>query len=531
MASILFLKEFNKSELTFDDVITYGSIYKESYKYPQIGGSRYAFMAPSVDLSNYTYVGAESVNYSNPSPVKATAVLNGTWYHLILACKVDDFNQQCSVCEAIHSIYSNSEGKLVDVYEFTNTYIAKNGVKIKYAQGFDYDISDTDYDHPWGLVTTFTTREEALEALAHTENWEYSDDPYDPDGESKPGGGDGDFDDSSDPIDFPSLPTLSAVDIGFIRLYNPTLTQLQSLARYLWGNLFDISQWKKLFADPMDAIIGLSIVPVSVPNGGSTEITVGNIPTGIQANISNAQWVTVDCGYIDVKEHWGSYLDYSPYTKFQLYLPFIGIIDIDADDIMDSRVHIKYNVDILTGSCVAFVKCTQGSLERILYTFNGECAVNIPFTSNDWTSVITNLITLGATALSGVKGASLALGSQAINNDGEINPTQVINAGRANSQASASLVTGSKVNIKRSGTLSASHGLMARRKPYLIRTRPLQCKPKTQNVYTGYPSYIRVKLDDCSGFTIVDEMHLENVHATENELKELEIILKTGVYV
>ena len=50
-----------------------------------------------------------------------------------------------------------------------------------------------------------------------------------------------------------------------------------------------------------------------------------------------------------------SYLDFLPYTKTQLYLPYIGIVDVSTDDIMDKSMAIKYHVDILTGGCIAYI--------------------------------------------------------------------------------------------------------------------------------------------------------------------------------
>ena len=59
---------------------------------------------------------------------------------------------------------------------------------------------------------------------------ELDNDPYSPGGDSGTGGGTGSFDGTGDNIDFPSLPTLSAVDTGFITLFNPSSAQLKSLA-------------------------------------------------------------------------------------------------------------------------------------------------------------------------------------------------------------------------------------------------------------------------------------------------------------
>ena len=38
-----------------------------------------------------------------------------------------------------------------------------------------------------------------------------------------------------------------------------------------------------------------------------------------------------------------------------------------------------------------------------------------------------------------------------------------------------------------------------------------------------------MNLGDCNGYTEVEEIHLENISATENEISEIENLLKTGV--
>lgn len=532
MADYLFLKEFDTPNPTFDDILENGYLYEQYVDYPNLG-SRQCIMCAAPEIE-YTFDNISRV--PNTAPFKIGAYYqNGPssdprYIYLVCAMRVEDFNStnlNCGVCRVQHNpAYGTPQIYRFDSFSPESIWTTPDNVKIRYV--IYSRFLDTNSYVYGELPTIFNTKADCLNALCDY-NWEYTDDPYNPDGTSKPGGSGGDFDNTSDPIDFPSLPTLSAVTTGFVNLYNPSLTQLIDLSSYLWGNLFDISQWKRIIADPMDAIIGLSIVPVSVPNSGPLEITVGNIPTGISANKASAQWVAVDCGSIEIKEHWGAYLDYAPYTKLQLYLPFIGIIDLDTDDVMNTTMHIKYNVDILTGCCVAFIKCNN----HVLYSFNGQCAVNIPFTGNDWTNLFGNIMTLGATALSGKIGAGTAIASDALNNDNSDIGSSLISGVRGyrgNAQASASLVTSSKIGVKHSGSLGSSSGLMSKRKPYLIRTNPRQCLPSKQNTYTGYPGYIKTTLSDCKGFTVVEEMHLGNIHATDEELNEIENLLKSGVY-
>lgn len=333
-------------------------------------------------------------------------------------------------------------------------------------------------------------------------------DPYIPGGNSGPGGGEGDFDDTSDAIDFPSLPTLSATDTGFITLFNPSTAQLQALSNYMWSSGFDLATFKKLFADPMDCILGLSIVPVAVPDGSTKTVQVGNISTGVSMTVASSQYVEVDCGTLNVNEYWGAYLDYDPYTKAEIYLPYVGAHPIAVDDIMDKAVHVKYHIDILSGACTAFVKCG----DSVLYEFIGQCSSSIPISGNDWTNVIN-----GVMSVAGAIGTMVASGG--------------MTAPMSAAQIASTAVNSSKPNVEKSGSMSGTGGMLGVQTPYLILTRPRQALPVNQNKYMGYPSFITSQIGTLSGYTEIESIHLENVPATETELKEIETLLKQGVII
>lgn len=360
-------------------------------------------------------------------------------------------------------------------------------------------------------------------------------DPYSPGGESDLAGGEGDFDNTSFPIDFPDLPTLSAVDTGLISLFNPYVSELKTLANFMWGQMFDLDNWKKLFANPMDALLGLSIVPVHVPNGGSDTVKVGNIDTGVSMTKAASQYVEVDCGTLNLNEYWGAYLDYEPYTHVQVYLPYIGTKEISTDDVMGKPVHIKYHVDILSGACVAYIKCGQS----VMYSFNGQCSASIPITGRDWTNVVNGVISLvsstmgmiamgqAAGALGSAAGLAKSATSQARLAAGAAQMQSGMIQGGSNIAATAIDIT--KPIIQKSGAVSSTSGLLGVQTPYMILTRPRQCLPSNQNKYIGYPSLVTRTLGDCEGFTRVEAIHLENIGATDAEIEEIESILHSGV--
>lgn len=331
-------------------------------------------------------------------------------------------------------------------------------------------------------------------------------DPYEGGGTTDSGGGDGDYDTSSDIISIPSLPSLTVSNTGFITLFNPNALELRDLAAYMWSNLFDLNGWKKIFADPMNAILGLSIVPVAVPTSGSAAVTVGNISTGITLPLVSTQYVTLDCGSITVNEYWGAYLDYSPYTKADIYLPYCGIHAIDIDDIMGKTVNVVYHIDILSGACCVYIK----SGDSILYTFIGQCSSSIPITGDNWTNVI-----------NGVLSAAVSVGSMVA--------THGISTGKELPKLASNAINSPKPTIAKSGAMGGTGGMLAYQKPYLIITRPRQALPKGQNQFIGYPSFVTVELNSMRGYTEIESIHLENIGATDKEIKEIESILQSGV--
>ena len=332
-------------------------------------------------------------------------------------------------------------------------------------------------------------------------------DPYAQGGDTTTSEATGDFDDSSDPIDFPTLPAIGATDTGLVTLYNPSLAEIQALANYMWTNpAFDLSAWKKIFADPIDAILGLSIVPVDVPDGGVRPIAVGNLATDVNMNVAAQQYIEVQCGSLNVNEFWSSYLDYDPFTKAEIYLPYCGTHQLSVDDIMNKTIEVRYHIDILSGSCCAYVKCG----DSVLYQFIGQCSSSIPVASGDFSEIVSSAIN-----------AALAVGS-------------VIATGGATAPFALTSFTANAVNIlkekiQKSGAISGTGGMLAIQKPYLILTRPRQAHPANQNHYTGYPSFITENLSELSGYTEIEEIHLENVQATDTELNEIVSLLESGV--
>lgn len=357
-------------------------------------------------------------------------------------------------------------------------------------------------------------------------------DPYNGAGDSDTGGGGGTFDGSSDPVPVPSLPSVGATNTGFISLFVPTQSQLKQVADYLWSGLFDLSTYLKIFENPMDCILGLSVVPVTIPTSGSAQITVGNIElSGISLPLASQQYVEVDCGSIPFTDKFfGSYLDQDPYTKMALFVPYSGVHSVKADDIMGKTVNLKYHIDILTGSLVAFLTCG----DSVLYEFNGACASNIPVNSMNYASTIENAIriavNIGTTVATA--GASAPMTGAATAAKGATDGARLFGTAVNMAGSTAEGILSLKPNIDRAGSLGGTTGLMGNQTPYFIITRPRLCKPANQNTFKGYPSFIQVTISELigQGYTEFDTVVLAGLYLTDGEKEELKQILESGVY-
>lgn len=327
----------------------------------------------------------------------------------------------------------------------------------------------------------------------------------------------GDYNHTSDPVPEPDLPSVSVTDSGLVTLFAPTESQLKSLANYLWSDAFSLDNFKKMLNNPMDCILGLSIVPVNVPRGSAREITVGNIVTTVSCDICPTQYVKVDCGTFTFDRHnmTNSYLDYAPYSKCYLYLPFIGVQEINIDDFMQSTMHVVYHVDILTGAMFCYVM--RG--KSVMYTYMGQCAENVPLSSSSYSNTIGSIMSAAASIV-GVASMAATGGATAPVAAGLL-------AGATTSTANA--VSSLKPSVAHSGSIGGGAGIMGVNYPYLIFNTPHVSIPSQQRHYTGYPSNQIVKLSALKGFNVVQAINLSVSGANDSEMNEIESILKGGV--
>ena len=378
---------------------------------------------------------------------------------------------------------------------------------------------------------------------------EPSDDPYSPSaggpGYSATGGGPnpngtgatgtgGLYDDSSDAIPIPNLPQNVAIGTGIFTAYNPNASQLASFASSLWSiDISDIDDVLKFLVggDAFNAIIGLHLLPVQPSTSGTPTIKLGKWDSGVQAPKIVSQYVQVPFGSLMLPEYWGNSIDYSPYTKIQLALPYIGIVDVETDDVLGSTNTLTYNIDVLSGAICATLHCVKFNLASVIYQWSGSCAVSLPISGANYNGVISSVLAVAAGAATvAIGGATIAGASGAAATLAAVKGGAAIAGGLGAMAGSALNTFGSvKGKVQKSGAFGANSGALGIMTPYFILTRPVQSVPSTQQATKGYPSNVSAHLGDLSGYTEVTEVHLHNIPGTKDEVLEIESLLKKGV--
>lgn len=365
------------------------------------------------------------------------------------------------------------------------------------------------------------------------------DDPYSTDDNQTPQGGYGPYDYTSETETPPQLPALSAAQVGFVSLWNPTQAEMQGLANYLWTGTFDLTNFKKLFTDPMECVLSVGIIPITPTREASKREIVfgGSSHSGVNAYAVTEQFYVVDMGTLHITGMSQGALDYSPYAKASIYLPYCGTYALDVDEIMDSDISLEYHVDIYTGACVAYLTIdghlnSDGkNVNAIMYQFTGNVLASIPITGNDHSQFIQSMLFMGAAAAATVATSGAGAGAAAEAGADLGAETAATGFNKALAGSAINTVMSMKPNVLHSGNLSTTAGMLGGQKPFITMTWSNLCRPEDEYKLVGLPLHKSGTLSDFSGFTIVSACHMDNILCTDAELQMIEQALAKGVII
>lgn len=338
-------------------------------------------------------------------------------------------------------------------------------------------------------------------------------------------------DEGSSPAVIPPIIPLpfSTTNDGLISVYHPTDAQLKAFASWLWVTYADPSI-DKLWNNPFDGVIGLMEIYCTPTDVGTKTIRSGFLDSGVTSAIIS-RYTTIDCGTIFVPEYYRNYLDYSPYSKCHVYLPFIGIVELNVDDIVGHGVNITYRIDEYNGSCIAQIKVAKYTevngeavtYDNIMYQFSGNCAVELPLAGGTQAAIRAGMIQAAAYGLSSVIGGIVSGVSGNIGG-----AVSQLGYGAANAIGS---VVSAKSSVQHSGSFGSSFGALGCKTPFITISRPKQISVYNYPDLYGYPAHCAVTIGSCTGYLRVREVNVKSATASDEEKALIENLLKEGVYV
>ena len=201
-----------------------------------------------------------------------------------------------------------------------------------------------------------------------------------------PEGYDDDDDDYHDPSDneddTPDDSTDISVSGEVCKTFKIEQIELKKLSQFLWSNSF-FDNILLVNNSPIENIISLKALIGTVATTGSSQtLTLGNVTTTANAIPCNES-IVINVGSITLPRKYNNFLDFEPYTKVQIYLPFYGCAMLDSSLVIGRTISIKYIIDVITAT--AKIKIIHDN--KTLYEFKTTCGSDLPITSSNRASV------------------------------------------------------------------------------------------------------------------------------------------------
>lgn len=316
----------------------------------------------------------------------------------------------------------------------------------------------------------------------------------------------------------------------------------QKLASGMWGDIWS------LIKNAMEGIVGLKLYPLDFSKvfpsplmaqtnvlsiGGASdyvenrvyELPDNRLPYQIPSYTSRLMLRMVRGYHIERK--FNSFLDYAPYTRLKLYLPYIDTIELNVSEVMDKYLWVTYAIDILTGGLTAFIEVTDSSTyqdPKLVIQASSVIGIDIPLGQTNAREVQLKNI------LNGIQlaGSLASIGIGAVSGNELATGIGVIGTLKS---ASVGTIEANQQHISKGKASGDFTSFYAPQDVILIR-QTLKTRPIDYASVKGRPcgKYIQLSTLEGKGYTKVQAIHLENFNsATSSELSEIEDYLKSGV--
>lgn len=182
---------------------------------------------------------------------------------------------------------------------------------------------------------------------------------------------------------------------GLIAVYKPTkdiLVQLSKVRFYkqspesvkVGGATIVLMNTE--YIDTANYAISLRKMYFSIETSVNENICLGPYNTEIPCDVIGSDIITLNMGTIAIAGRYQNIMDYKN-TDMQIYLPFIGFVDLSPSDFMDKAITLKYEVNVINGDALAVLYADN----EIMKMMNCNASFPVPYRLNDRENVNTTL--------------------------------------------------------------------------------------------------------------------------------------------
>lgn len=337
--------------------------------------------------------------------------------------------------------------------------------------------------------------------------------------------------------------------------YNIRTNDFITLTDKLWDamalatpdNITNYSLDTFLTSNPIDSIVNIKWFPISesMSIGKAVNVKLGKYDTGISAYSAQTN-ILKNCGNVVIYPVSGrgvaNWID--KLTKITLYLPFCGSLNLDPETYMGRSVNVEYAIDLITGSCSAYVSYIADNGQRVITDIaSGTCGVDCPVTGIQHATLDSQLYNateqLKAMRVNNaVNGLVSVMGLSDVTNKGIGGISDVLKTGGTiynalqNESVAEYNLHHTQTPIKMIGTSSAMTGAMCELRPTIIFERPV-IPPIDDSAYAhvcGYACCEPTTIGNLSGYAEFASVDLSGFDATAEEKNMIANALMGGVY-
>ena len=259
----------------------------------------------------------------------------------------------------------------------------------------------------------------------------------------------------------------------------------------------------KTFFNPSQYLIKCMYCPFSSASSGSTTMRIGWWDTGIKCTELSPQ-VPIDIDDVTLTipfPHNGNdYRDFSPYASYSLYIPYVGMIDLAADQLKGSTsITIGGKIDICTGEMLLKIETNTG---RIITYASATGCVELPLAQSSMPVNLLSMIGAGIEGIANVTGMSATAFGGAVADVGDA----IANTQRQISQKTAA-GNAAQRQFEPNAIIMCNYSEIVGT-DYTNAGRPL-CEVKTLGDMSGYVKALNFRYSSPSG-TLTENRKIED---------------------